>query len=105
MLQTKSKRTEIGQSERSVTDKKRQRRQKKKFQHFTKDKMQRMKEKQDRSLSSKKSSGDGYEAVKSSDKFFEKLSEKVKDHVKVQKRSELKNTDNRKHHKLRHLKL
>ena len=68
--QTKSRKTEKGLTERSKTDKKRERRLKKRFQHLHKEKMQASKEKLEEQLLKKKSVrvvNKDTEAIKSSE--------------------------------------
>lgn len=101
-LQDKSDRPEMGKSERSITDKKRERRRKKKYQHVNKEKLQKIKERKNRL---KKTSSADIQAIKSSNKFFAQLTETVQSHVRQKKdlMNERRTDKNKK--KLLHLKL
>ena len=101
-LQDKSDRPEMGKSERSITDKKRERRRKKKHQHVNKKELQKIKERKNRL---KKTSSADIQAIKSSNKFFAQLAETVQSHVRQKKdlMNERRTDKNKK--KLLHLKL
>ena len=101
-LQDKSDRPEMGKSERSITDKKRERRRKKKYQHVNREKLQKIKERKNRL---KKTSSADIQAIKSSNKFFAQLTETVQSHVQQKKdlMNEQRTDKNKK--KLLHLKL
>lgn len=105
----KFRKTEKGLTERSKTDKKRERRLKKRFQHLHKEKIQASKDKLKSQSSRKKAGGIGKDstAIKSSDKFFARLSERVKTEVEGKKLSKkiIDSASGKRAHKLRHLKL